>query len=108
MSTLFSCDYLTKHYSMVRGNEKRLILSLQEEKMMEFGVTTKQDWQLLNLNSNISATASRWICYKKLLWHFKCCRLQIEIVSYWFTIKQLMFNQDPLSQDMRFLFAFPY
>ena len=39
MSKLFSCDYLTSHYSMVKccqNVEKRLILSLQEENMMDF------------------------------------------------------------------------
>ena len=51
MPKLFSCVYLTTHYSMLHGNvENGLILTLQEEKLMEFDLSTSNKmvfWQSL-------------------------------------------------------------
>ena len=51
MSKLFSFDYLTMHYNMVkyrRNAEKRLILSLLEENMMDFDYHEEYLTSILN------------------------------------------------------------
>ena len=51
MSKLFSFDYLTMHYNMVkyrRNAEKRLILSLLKENMMDFDYHEEYLTSILN------------------------------------------------------------
>ena len=51
MSTLFLCDYLTTHYSILKFFRKvlnRLILNIQEEKMMQFAYYEEHLTRVLN------------------------------------------------------------
>ena len=51
MSTLFLCNYLTTHYSILkffRNVLNRLILNIQEEKMMQFAYYEEYLTRVLN------------------------------------------------------------
>ena len=65
--------------------------------------------QLIDLYWNIRA--SKLLYYDMLLTllqtNFKYCRMQIENVSHWFTVKNSISNHVSLCQGIRFLLAFP-
>ena len=62
---------------------------------------------MIDLYGNIRTSSSRWCYDKTLLWNFKSRLVQIENVSYCFTVKQSMSNYVSLCRDIRFLLAFP-
>ena len=66
---------------------------------------TSLSWKQGNILPHLSASASRWFYYKTVHWNFKYCGVQIENISYWFTVIQLISNH--VSWSHAFLIGFP-
>ena len=59
-------------------------------------------WQGVSTETSVPQQAGGFIT-KRCLKNFEYCHVQIEIVPYWFTVKQSMSNHVLLCQDIRYL-----